>query len=179
MKSFCPVYQHRKSKPRPLFRAGMNLAPSTSRLAPTTTFKGVKANMSIMLPTNTVAMKPIKAQQRILKTLLVRTSALWNVEKYQRQQAFFDENQASPSYTEQYHNLKHQELYQELGSVYSQQILRKLDKSWPFFWGSLKLDQVNHMVSIPGCFKNYKRTKRYSAINLALNERITDILASV
>ncbi|MGV9202666.1 MAG: hypothetical protein ACOC44_01430 [Promethearchaeia archaeon] len=58
-----------------------------------------------------------------------------------------------PSYTAQYHSFKRHELYKDLGSAYSQQILRKQNKSWKSFFGSLKSDKVEHGVSLPGSLR--------------------------
>ncbi len=83
-----------------------------------------------MLRTNTLELKPNKQQQWILKEMLVRSSAIWNVGNYHRRQAFFDGNIKNPCYSSQCKKIKNHDLYKELGSAYSQQILKKLDKSW-------------------------------------------------
>lgn len=123
-----------------------------------------------MLRTNTLELKPTKQQRRILTTMLVRSSAMWNVGNYQRRQAFFDKELKNPSYNSQYHDLKTHPLYKELGSAYSQQILRKLDKAWKSFWGSLKSDKVDHRVSIPGYFKNYKTDQTLPKLLICRND---------
>ncbi|MGV9200094.1 MAG: hypothetical protein ACOC4M_14905 [Promethearchaeia archaeon] len=56
-----------------------------------------------MLRTNTLELKPNKQQQRILKTMLVRSSAMWNLANFHRRKAFFDKDQKVPSYTAQTH----------------------------------------------------------------------------
>lgn len=83
-----------------------------------------------MLRTNTLELRPNKQQQRILKTILVRSSAMWNIGNYLRRKAFFDRETKSPSFSSQCNDLKYHELYKELGSAYSQQILKKLNESW-------------------------------------------------
>ncbi|MBD3227250.1 MAG: hypothetical protein GF329_03600 [Candidatus Lokiarchaeota archaeon] len=69
-----------------------------------------------MRRTNTLELKPTKVQQRILRAMLVRSSAMWNVGNYQRRKAFFDNNMKLPTYTEQYHDLKTRKIYELLGS---------------------------------------------------------------
>ncbi len=123
-----------------------------------------------MLRTNTLELKPTKAQQRILKIMLVRSSAIWNVENYHRRQAFFDKEKKSPSYSKQCKKLKTHELYKALGSAYSQQILKKLDKSWQSFWNSLKSESVEHKVSIPTYFKNYKTNETLPRLLICRND---------
>ncbi|MFO8017128.1 MAG: hypothetical protein R6U96_00690 [Promethearchaeia archaeon] len=51
--------------------------------------------------------------------MLVRSSAIWNLANYYRRESFFDKDKEFPSYMEQYHDLKHHELYKELVSAYS------------------------------------------------------------
>lgn len=109
-----------------------------------------------MLRTNTIELKPTKQQEKILKELLVRSSAMWNLGNYQKRQAFFDKEKKIPSYLKLYKILKDHELYKKLGSAYSQQVLRKLDKSWQSYWNSLKSENIKNKVSIPSYFKNYK-----------------------
>lgn len=109
-----------------------------------------------MLRTNTIELRPTKQQEKILKELLVRSGAMWNLGNYQKRQAFFDKEKKIPSYLKLYKILKDHELYKKLGSAYSQQVLRKLDKSWQSFWNSLKSENVKNKVSIPSYFKNYK-----------------------
>ncbi|MGV9198596.1 MAG: hypothetical protein ACOC4M_07130, partial [Promethearchaeia archaeon] len=123
-----------------------------------------------MLRTNTLELKPTKQQQQILKTMLVRSSAMWNLGNFYRRQAFFDEDKTVPSYTAQYHDLKRHELYKDLGSAYSQQILRKLDKSWKSFFGSLKSDKVEHRLSLPGYFKNYETEQTIPKLLVCRND---------
>lgn len=129
-----------------------------------------------MLRTNTLELKPNKTQQRILKVMLVRSSAMWNIGNYQRRQAFFDKEIKNPSYSSQCKDLKTIPLYKELGSAYSQQILRKLDKSWQSFWNSLKSDNIDHNVSIPDYFKNYTTNQTLPKLLICRNDcyRIDD-----
>lgn len=126
--------------------------------------------MDEMLRTNPMELKPTKDQQRILRIMLVRSSALWNVGNYQRRQAFFEQDQGVPSYTKQYHDLKDHELYGSLGSAYSQQILRKLDKTWKSFFGSLQSEKVEHKVSLPSYFKNYKTNQTIPKLLICRND---------
>ena len=128
------------------------------------------AFIKIMLRTNTLELKPNKQQQRILKVMLVRSSAVWNIGNYKRRQAFFDKNTKSLSYSSQCKDLKHHELYKELGSAYSQQILKKLDKSWQSFWNSLKSEKIDRRVSIPGYFKNYKTNQTLPKLLICRND---------
>jgi len=129
-----------------------------------------------MLRTNSLELKPTKQQQRILTVILVRSSAMWNIGNYQRRQAFFDKETKNLTYNKQYHDLKSHPLYKELGSAYSQQILRKLDKSWQSFWNSLKSDTIDHKVSIPSYFKNYTTNQTLPKLLICRNDcyRIDD-----
>ncbi|MFO8018460.1 MAG: zinc ribbon domain-containing protein [Promethearchaeia archaeon] len=116
-----------------------------------------------MLRTNTLELKPNRQQQQILKIMLVSSSAVWNLANYYRRQSFFDKDKEVSFYTEQYRDLKPHENYKELGSSYSQQILRKLDRSWKSFWNSLKSNNVNHKVSIttsPECQSKVKQNDK-------------------
>ncbi|MFO8018325.1 MAG: hypothetical protein R6U96_06785 [Promethearchaeia archaeon] len=82
-----------------------------------------------MFPINPLELKPNKQQHRIQKIKLVRSGALWSLSNYYRRQSFFDKDKEVSFHKEQYYDLKYHELYKELGSSYSQQIFRKLDKS--------------------------------------------------
>lgn len=123
-----------------------------------------------MLRTNTLELKPNKQQQWILKEILVRSSAIWNVGNYHRRQAFFDGNIKNPCYSSQCKKIKNHDLYKKLGSAYSQQILKKLDKSWQSFWNFLKSDNINHKVSIPSYFKNYKTNQTLPKLLICRND---------
>ncbi|MFO8020701.1 MAG: hypothetical protein R6U96_18905 [Promethearchaeia archaeon] len=54
-----------------------------------------------MLRTNTIELKPNKPQQRILKAMLVRRGAIWNLVNYYRRQPFFDKDKEVSASTEQ------------------------------------------------------------------------------
>ena len=129
-----------------------------------------------MLRTNTLELKPTKQQQRILREMLVRSSAIWNVGNYKKRQAFFNNDKRIPSYAKLCKELKSHELYKSLGSAYSQQMLKKLDKSWKSFWKSLTSENVEHKVSIPSYFKNYKTNQTLPKLLICRNDcyRIDD-----
>jgi len=123
-----------------------------------------------MLRTNILELKPTKQQEKILKEMLVRSSALWNVGNFQKRQAFFGKNAPIPSFFKQCEELKTHELYISLGSAYSQQILKKLDTSWQSFWNSLTSEKVDHRVSIPSYFKNYKTNQTLPKLLICRND---------
>ena len=108
-----------------------------------------------MIRTNTIELTPTKQQTRILKALLVRSSAMWNIGNYEKQQAFFKESQIPPSY-KLAKIFKTHPLYKALGSAYSQQILNKLQEAWNSFFGLLKSKKVEGKVGLPRYFKNRK-----------------------
>ena len=116
-----------------------------------------------------IELKPTKRQQEILKEMLVRSSAIWNLGNYQKRQAFFNKKKIA-SYSKQCRELKTHELYRILGSAYSQQILKKLDKSWQSFWNSLKSVKVENKVSIPSYFKNYKTNQTIPKLLICRND---------
>ena len=123
-----------------------------------------------MLRTNTLELKPNRQQRKILNEMLVRSSAIWNLGNYKRRQAFFDKYKNNPSYSMQCKELKNIDIYKSLGSAYSQQILKKLDKSWKSFWNSLKSENVKHKVSIPKYFKNYKTKQTIPKLLICRND---------
>ncbi len=123
-----------------------------------------------MLRTNTLELKPSKQQRKILNEMLVRSSAIWNLGNYSRRQTFFNKDKKSPSYSIQCKELKKIDLYKSLGSAYSQQILKKLDKSWQSFWNSLKSENINYKVSIPSYFKNYKTKQTIPKLLICRND---------
>ena len=108
--------------------------------------------------------------------MLVRSSAMWNVGNYKKRQAFFKNDKKILSYDKLCKELKTYELYTSLGSAYSQQILKKLDKSWQSFWNSLKSENVEHNLSIPSYFKNYKTNQTLPKLLICRNDcyRIDD-----
>ena len=73
-----------------------------------------------MLRTNIIELNPTKQQGKILKEMLVRSSALWNIGNFQKRQAFFKKEHPFPSYSKQCEVLKTLVLYTSLGSAYSQ-----------------------------------------------------------
>ena len=141
----------------------------------------MEIHILIMLRTNTLELKPTKQQQRILKELLVRSSAIWNVGNYEKRKAFFNNHRKIPSYPTLCKELKDHELYKLLGSAYSQQMLKKLEKSWYSFWQSLKSEKIEHKVSIPSYFKNYKSNQTLPKLLICRNDcyRIDDNIISI
>ncbi|NVM03396.1 MAG: hypothetical protein HWN67_13780, partial [Candidatus Helarchaeota archaeon] len=106
-----------------------------------------------MKRTNTIELKPTKQQTRILKDILVRSSAMWNLGNYEKRQAFF-KRQTIPSSFKLAEKLKIHPIYKSLGSAYSQQILNKLQEAWSSFFGSIKSKKVKNKVGLPRYFKN-------------------------
>ncbi|MHA1293890.1 MAG: RNA-guided endonuclease TnpB family protein, partial [Promethearchaeota archaeon] len=80
-----------------------------------------------MKRTNTIELKPTKHQKKILKIMLVRSSAMWNLGNYKKRQAFFKKSPIPSSY-KLADFLKTHPLYKVLGSAYAQQILNKLQE---------------------------------------------------
>lgn len=128
-----------------------------------------------MLRTNRIELKPTRKQGITLLDMLVRSSAIWNLGNYQRRQTFFKKDKM-PSFSKQCKELKHHDIYKKLGSAYSQQILKKLDKSWQSFWNSLKSGKVDNRISIPRYFKNYKTNQTLPKLLICRNDcyRIDD-----
>ncbi|NVM02712.1 MAG: IS200/IS605 family element transposase accessory protein TnpB [Candidatus Helarchaeota archaeon] len=106
-----------------------------------------------MKRTNTIELKPTKQQRRILKDILVRSSAMWNLGNYKKRQAFFKKSSIPSSY-KLAEILKTHPLYKVLGSAYAQQILNKLQEAWNSFFGLLKSKKVEGKVGLPRYFKN-------------------------
>ncbi|MFX1366736.1 MAG: RNA-guided endonuclease InsQ/TnpB family protein [Promethearchaeota archaeon] len=123
-----------------------------------------------MLRINILELNPSTQQRKILSKMLVRSSAIWNLGNYARRQAFFHKDIKSPSYYVQCKELKNNDLYKSLGSAYSQQFLKKLDKSWQSFWNSLKSENIAHKVSIPRYFKNYKTNQTLPKLLICRND---------
>lgn len=123
-----------------------------------------------MLRTNIIELNPTKQQVKILKEMLVRSSASWNIGNFQKRQAFFKKEHPFPSYSKQCEGLKTHVLYTSLGSAYSQQILKKLSTSWQSFWNSLTSEKVEHTVSIPSYFKNYKTKQTLPKLLICRND---------
>ncbi len=123
-----------------------------------------------MLRTNILELKPTKQQGKILKEMLVRSSALWNVGNYQKRRALFKKDRKIPSYFQLCEDLKTHELYSSLGSAYSQQILKKLHSSWQSFWNSLTSEKIEHKVSIPSYYKNYKTNQTLPKLLICRND---------
>jgi len=123
-----------------------------------------------MLRTNTLELKPTKQQQRILREMLVRSSDIWNVGNYKKRQAMFSNDKNIPSYAILCKDLN------ILRKAYSQQMLKKLDKSWQSFWNSLRSENREHKVSIPSYFKNYKTNQTLPKLLICRNDcyRIND-----
>lgn len=124
-----------------------------------------------MLRTNTIELKPTKDQKKMLLEMLVRSSAIWNIANYEKRQAFFSEVRTSiPSGNRLCNELKEHEMYKKLGSAYSQQIIRKLQEMWNSFFESLISDKVEHRVSIPCYFKNYKTNQTIPKLLICRND---------
>lgn len=122
-----------------------------------------------MIRTNILELKPIKQQARILKELLVRSSAMWNLANYEKRQAFFKKEKI-PSWSRLHKELKNHPLYKSLGSAYSQQIINKLQEAWNSFFGSLKSENVTHHVNIPKYFKNRKSNQTLPKLLICRND---------
>ncbi|MFX1295771.1 MAG: hypothetical protein ACFFD2_13080 [Promethearchaeota archaeon] len=72
-----------------------------------------------MLQTNTLHLPPPRQQRKLLKAILVRSSAIWNLSNYQKRQALFQKN-FIPAGFPLAKKLKHHLLSKVLGSAYSQ-----------------------------------------------------------
>ncbi|NVM02858.1 MAG: IS200/IS605 family element transposase accessory protein TnpB [Candidatus Helarchaeota archaeon] len=128
-----------------------------------------------MKRTNTIKLKPTKLQKKLLKEVLVRSSAVWNLGNYEKRQAFFNKI-AIPSSFKLAEKLKTHPLYKLLGSAYSQQVLNKLQEAWNSFFSSIKSKKVKHKVGLPRYFKNRKINQTIPALLICRNNcyRIDD-----
>jgi putative transposase len=122
-----------------------------------------------MLRANTIQLIPTKRQRQILKEILVRSSAMWNLGNYQKRQAFFQKVPIPSSFKLQ-KILKTHPLYKSLGSAYSQQILNKLQEAWNAFFGSLTSKKVTHKVGLPRYFKNRHTNQTLPALVICRND---------
>ena len=128
-----------------------------------------------MIRTNIIEIKPAKKQTRILKEILVRSSAMWNLGNYKKRQAFFKNSQIPSSY-KLAEMLKTHPLYKVLGSAYAQQILNKLQQAWNSFFGLLKSKKVQGKLGLPRYFKNRKANQTTPELLICRNDcyRIDD-----
>ncbi|MFX1296512.1 MAG: hypothetical protein ACFFD2_16855 [Promethearchaeota archaeon] len=101
-----------------------------------------------MLRTNTIQLLPTKRQVQLLKEILLRSSAMWNLGNYQKRQALFQKIPIPSGFYLQ-KALKTHSLYKTLGSAYSQQILKKLQEAWNAFFGALQSRNSTHQVGLP------------------------------
>ncbi|MFX1296268.1 MAG: hypothetical protein ACFFD2_15635 [Promethearchaeota archaeon] len=86
---------------------------------------------------NTLPLLPTTRQRQLLKQILVRSSAIWNLGNYQKRQALFQKRPIPAGFYLQ-KAFKTHSLYKTLGNAYSQQILKKLQEAWNAFFGVLK-----------------------------------------
>ncbi|MFX1295296.1 MAG: hypothetical protein ACFFD2_10645 [Promethearchaeota archaeon] len=81
-----------------------------------------------MLRINTIHLLPPRQQRKILKAILIRSSTMWNLGNYQKRQALFQKSSIPAGFTLA-KTFKPHPLFKVLGSVYSQQILNKLQEA--------------------------------------------------
>ncbi|NVM04083.1 MAG: IS200/IS605 family element transposase accessory protein TnpB [Candidatus Helarchaeota archaeon] len=122
-----------------------------------------------MKRTNIIELKLTKQQARILKEILIRSSAIWNIGNYEKRQAFFKKNKI-PSNFKLAETLKTHPLYKNLGSAYAQQILNKLQEAWNSFFGSIKSKKVKNKVGLPRYFKNRKTDQTTPSLLICRND---------
>ncbi|MFX1449233.1 MAG: RNA-guided endonuclease InsQ/TnpB family protein [Promethearchaeota archaeon] len=122
-----------------------------------------------MIRTNTIELKPTKQEKMILKDLLVRSSAMWNLGNYKKRQAFFKKSRIPSSY-KLAEILKTHPLYIVLGSAYAQQILNKLQEAWNSFFGLLKSKKVRGKVGLPRYFKNRRVNQTTPGLLICRND---------
>ena len=122
-----------------------------------------------MIRTNLIELTPTKQQVKILKEILMRSSAVWNVANHEKRQTFFNKGKI-PSRSLLHKDLKSHPLYKSLGSAFSQQIINKLQEAWNSFFGSLKSENVVHRVGIPRYFKNRKTNQTLPKLLICRND---------
>ena len=122
-----------------------------------------------MIRTNFIKLKPTKQQKKLLKEMLVRSSAIWNLGNYYKRQAFF-KKESIPSGFKLAEDLKSHPLYKLLGSAYSQQMLNKLQESWNSFFGSLKVRKEGKKVGLPRYFKNRRTNQTLPSLLICRND---------
>ncbi|MFX1296518.1 MAG: hypothetical protein ACFFD2_16885 [Promethearchaeota archaeon] len=115
-----------------------------------------------LLRTNTLHLLPPRRQRKLLKAILVHSSAIWNLGNSQKRQALLQKS-SIPAGFPLVKTLKPHPISKVLGSAYSQQILNKLQEAWSAFFGALKSKKGAHQVGLPKYFKN-RQTNQTSPV---------------
>ena len=111
-----------------------------------------------MRRTNIIRICPAKKQEKILRLMGDRVSALWNAANYLYRQSYF-KNERVPSYEKSYHLFKTQDDYKALPTHIAQEGLKKLSKAWKSYFELLRLYKTGRLQDKPGLPKYRKDRK--------------------
>lgn len=106
---------------------------------------------------NVVRLQANQQQEKLLRTLGDRASALWNVANFEYRQAFI-KKQKTPTYTDQCAALKEHPVFRSLPSDIAQEVLKKLGEAWKSFKALRLKHQVGTLKNKPGLV-DYRKNK--------------------